>query len=323
MRVLLSTALRRPSRVLQRFAGDPPLLLHDATVVDAAGARDRHDVLIVGDRIAAVGSGLGLRDESGRRLDLSGKTIVPGLIDPWVSLGQAGGDDSAFAVASTIAEMLRWGTTTVHAVGLDCETGYALRLGVVEGLVAGPRFVFGGRPLDVEGFWDRDDTGAPTWSESSADSFRVAARRTLGRGADLLIVKSAGRREGGHAARMAWQIANDLQRPVLSWYTDDRLEFGPIWSGRARPAATGRGVAPRVDAWLRDGTPPSVAVKAATVEPARAFGMDHHVGSIEAGKLAEVVIVDTPRSATAGFFDHQPSMVIHAHAWAPWTDFPE
>lgn len=296
MRVLLASETRRPSRVLQRSADDPPLLLHDVTVTDAEGTRDRHDVLIVGDRIAAVGTDLRLRDERGRRLDLADRTLLPGLVDPWLSLGA----DSVFAVASTIAEMLRWGTTTVHAVGLECETGYAVRLGIVEGLVEGPRFVFGGRPLEVE-------------TLSDADSFRVAARRTLGRGADLLIVKSAGGQEGEHAVCMAQQIADDLQRPVLSWRANERVHR----------AAARSGIGPRVDAWLRDGTPLSAAVAAATIEPAEALGMDQHVGSIEAGKLAEVVIVDTPRNATAGFFDQHPSMVIHAHASAPWTDLHE
>jgi imidazolonepropionase-like amidohydrolase len=46
--------------------------------------------------------------------------------------------------------------------------------------------------------------------------------------------------------------------------------------------------------WMfaQGGMSPLQALKTATINPAKTFGMDHQLGSLEAGKLADLIVID-------------------------------
>ena len=46
--------------------------------------------------------------------------------------------------------------------------------------------------------------------------------------------------------------------------------------------------------WMfaQGGMTPLEALKTATINPAKTFGMDHQLGSLEAGKLADLIVID-------------------------------
>jgi cytosine/adenosine deaminase-related metal-dependent hydrolase len=70
------------------------ILLQSGTVLSHEGDQVKvlrdHDVLVLGDRIEAIGQGLMLPDENtGRVIDCRGKIISPGLIDTHHHLWQS------------------------------------------------------------------------------------------------------------------------------------------------------------------------------------------------------------------------------------------
>lgn len=44
--------------------------------------------------------------------------------------------------------------------------------------------------------------------------------------------------------------------------------------------------------FAQGGMTPLQALKTATINPAKTFGMDHQLGSVEAGKLADLIVID-------------------------------
>jgi imidazolonepropionase-like amidohydrolase len=44
--------------------------------------------------------------------------------------------------------------------------------------------------------------------------------------------------------------------------------------------------------FAQGGMSPLEALKTATINPAKTFGMDHQLGSLEAGKLADLIVID-------------------------------
>lgn len=44
--------------------------------------------------------------------------------------------------------------------------------------------------------------------------------------------------------------------------------------------------------FAQGGMSPLQALKTATINPAKTFGMDHQLGSVEAGKLADLIVID-------------------------------
>ncbi len=119
-------------------------------------------ITIVDGRIRSVESGLVPPPAGARLIDLSSRTVLPGLIDLHVHLsGDPGGDFRDEAVDTneyaTIVGVknarttLRAGFTTVRDLGSAPQVGFALARGVREGLVPGPRIIASGPAVSIIG----------------------------------------------------------------------------------------------------------------------------------------------------------------------------
>ena len=119
-------------------------------------------ITITDGRITAVAAGLTPAPAGARLIDLSGKTVLPGLIDMHVHLsGDPGGDfrdeavdpnEWATLVGAKNARITALaGFTTVRDLGSPPLVGFALRRATAEGIVPGPRIVSSGPAISVIG----------------------------------------------------------------------------------------------------------------------------------------------------------------------------
>ncbi|ATQ40904.1 metal-dependent hydrolase family protein [Caulobacter mirabilis] len=120
-------------------------------------------VVIVDGRITAIGSLAAMTLQPGyEHVDLPGQTLLPGLIDMHVHLDASplyGGytglrfTDSFWAVVGVAhaARTLDAGFTTVRNVGADRYNDVALKQGIEEGFIKGPRIVPAGYAIGATG----------------------------------------------------------------------------------------------------------------------------------------------------------------------------
>jgi len=168
-------------------------------------------ITIVGGRIQSVAAGLVPPPAGARLIDLSTRTVLPGLIDLHVHLsGDPGGDyrDDAvdtdeYAVARgtrNARTTLRAGFTTVRDLGSAPQVGFALARAAAEGIIAGPRIIASGPAVsivgghgDVTGFRP-DVTRALSGNNTCTGAVECAARvRELARaGAQVIKFTATG-----------------------------------------------------------------------------------------------------------------------------------
>ncbi len=119
-------------------------------------------ITITDGRITAVAAGLTPAPAGARLVDLSGKTVLPGLIDMHVHLsGDPGGDfrdeavdphEWATLVGAKNARITALaGFTTVRDLGSPPLVGFALRRATEQGFIPGPRIVSSGPAISVIG----------------------------------------------------------------------------------------------------------------------------------------------------------------------------
>jgi imidazolonepropionase-like amidohydrolase len=119
-------------------------------------------ITIVDGRITAVVSGLQPAPQGARLVDLSSKTVLPGLIDTHVHFVSAPGapfwqeaintdDYYTLLGAHNALTTLRAGFTTVRDLGSGRSNGFALRRAIDEGLIPGPRMLAAGQALSTIG----------------------------------------------------------------------------------------------------------------------------------------------------------------------------
>jgi imidazolonepropionase-like amidohydrolase len=128
----------------------PVLALVHARVIDGTGTPPHDDwtVLIRGDRIAAVGPRVAV-PAGARVIDLSGQSVMPGLIDMHGHMYAATAKGIANAFDAYPALYLAGGVTSVRSPGdFDPEGMYRLKEAIGRGAVDGPRIFMGGYYID-------------------------------------------------------------------------------------------------------------------------------------------------------------------------------
>jgi imidazolonepropionase-like amidohydrolase len=176
------------------------LVLVGASLIDGTGAEPVRGraVVVEGDRITQVVDDA--RAPRGRRIDLSGCTLLPGLINCHVHLCFGAEADPVRALkdeppALTALKALRRaqetveaGVTTVRDLGGREYVELAVRRAIAEGLFPGPRILGAGRPVCMTGghgnFIGREADGP--------DDVRKAVREQLKAGADVIKLIATG-----------------------------------------------------------------------------------------------------------------------------------
>jgi len=168
-------------------------------------------ITITDGRITAVAPGLAPPPPSARLIDLSSRTVLPGLIDAHVHLMSVPGnpfwqeavqtdDYLALVGAHNALTTVRAGFTTVRDLGSPGTAGFSLRRAIDEGLLPGPRMLVSGQALstigghgDVAGFRPEviaalDGHNTCTGPEQCAARVRELARA----GADVVKFHATG-----------------------------------------------------------------------------------------------------------------------------------
>lgn len=168
-------------------------------------------VTIVDGRITGIASGINPAPAGATVVDLSTKTVLPGLIDAHVHIsGEPGGDYRDEAVepdewsvvkgAHNARITARAGFTTVRDLGSGPQVAFALRRGTAENEIPGPRILAAGQPIsiigghgDVSGFRPEviralEGGNTCTGPEQCAARVREASRA----GADLIKITATG-----------------------------------------------------------------------------------------------------------------------------------
>ena len=134
-------------------------------IVDAAKpARGASTIIVENGRIARIEDGTTADPAGATVVDLSGKTVMPGLIDAHVHLGGNAGEPwyvgltprrtAAYSVAVGLHNALitaRAGFTTLRELGGDERATIAVRDAIADGLEPGPRILTAGTPLSMIG----------------------------------------------------------------------------------------------------------------------------------------------------------------------------
>lgn len=168
-------------------------------------------ITVTDGRITAVTPGLQPAPAGARLIDLSTRTVMPGLIDTHVHLMSIPGnaywrdavdpDDYMTLIGARNAlTTLRAGFTTVRDLGSGGTTGFSLKRAIDEGVIPGPRVLVSGAPLstigghgDVAGFRPEvmavlDGHNTCTGAEQCAARVRELARA----GADVIKFHATG-----------------------------------------------------------------------------------------------------------------------------------
>lgn len=182
-----------------------PIALTHITLIDGTGRAPIENAVLVlrNGRVETVADAAQWQPIDGEQmtiLDLSGQTVLPGLIDCHVHLAMDGPADSKLEgeTAWTTLLMLKHaqnnlaaGFTTVRDVGGRHGLEFSVRRAIEQGLWAGPRMQLAGKLLSIT------SAGTPYYDgmyreADGVDEVRKAAREQLKAGADLIKVLATG-----------------------------------------------------------------------------------------------------------------------------------
>ena len=191
-------------------------LIHAGRLIDGVSDKPRERVTVVvdGDRIRSIEAGFTQAGTDDEVVDLSGATVLPGLMDMHVHLTsehsrtseldniKKGEADDAFDSVVYAERTLLAGFTTVRNLGDQWNVSIALRRAIAEGKVKGPRIFTAGRSIGTRGgHADASNSWGPyLYSEdprlntvcNGADSCREAVRQRYKDGADLIKITATG-----------------------------------------------------------------------------------------------------------------------------------
>ena len=170
----------------------------------AVKALDESTVVIADGRILSVGDA-GMLPPDTKVIDLSGRTVLPGLIDAHVHLASSGGGD----LAASMQKLLEGGITTVRDLGAIGDRLPQIREAAVRGEQRAPRLVLCGQVISAvcpgaaafPGMY-REVTGP--------DDARVAVNEQVDHGADVIKVMATG----------ALTVADEDVRPAQLSYEE-------------------------------------------------------------------------------------------------------
>lgn len=178
-----------------------PTAYLNGQVIDGRGKAYQGYVIVDGDKIIEVGAGTPQALASAiERKDLTGRSILPGLIDCHVHLrsdgladprAQQAGDTDGIALlrsARNARRTLECGVTTIRDCGSRGGIDFALRAAAQQGLCQTPRLVLSGLIICM--------TGGHGWQLSieadGPDAVRRAARTQIKAGADNVKLIASG-----------------------------------------------------------------------------------------------------------------------------------
>lgn len=169
------------------------ILLQGVTVIDGSGApaAPGRDILIKGDRIAAVGPTGTVEAPGARRVPLSGRFVTPGFVDmhvhvlnhPWDEKGQISPRWNRAGAMAMLRMLLDNGVTTIRDPGSETEAAVTWREAIARGKVEGPMLFTAGRILN-EGDFDPE----PFQPVATDDDVRREIRWQAALGVDAIKV---------------------------------------------------------------------------------------------------------------------------------------
>lgn len=215
---MLRVALKAGTISALVWAGttDAATIVHAGRLIDGVSDEPRERVTIVVEdgRIAMIELGFRLATAADELIDLSGATVLPGLMDMHVHLTgeqsrqseldavKKGEADRAYDSVLYAERTLLAGFTTVRNVGDQFNVSIALRRAIAEGRVRGPRIFTSGRSIGTTGgHADASNQWGPyLYSEdprldtvcNGPDSCREAVRRRYQDGADSIKITATG-----------------------------------------------------------------------------------------------------------------------------------
>ncbi|MGH8130847.1 MAG: amidohydrolase family protein [Steroidobacteraceae bacterium] len=191
-------------------------LIHAGRLIDGVSQAPRERVTIVvdGGRIRSVDTGFAAAAASDEVVDLSGSTVLPGLMDMHVHLTseqsrrseldaiKKSEADRAYDSVLYAERTLLAGFTTVRNLGDSFNVSIALKRAIEEGKVQGPRIFTAGRSIGTRGghadssnawgpFLGSDDPRLDTVC-NGPDSCREAVRQRYQDGADSIKITATG-----------------------------------------------------------------------------------------------------------------------------------
>ncbi len=180
------------------------IVFENATLFDGRDNLIENAVMVIKDsRIEAVGRKEEVdTPEDAKRYDLTGKFIVPGLIDAHIHLDMHGMSDTyhenlvedklrTIRAAIQMRNTVRAGITTVRNAGSVNFIDVAVKRAVEEGLVAGPRILASGKIICMLTAGNEYFKGLYREADG-IDENRRAAREQLKEGADCLKMMATG-----------------------------------------------------------------------------------------------------------------------------------
>jgi imidazolonepropionase-like amidohydrolase len=214
------------------------LVVHAGRLLDRPGQapRNQASVIVRAGRIVAVANGFVPVPEGARRLDLSDKFVLPGLIDSHVHLGsdRAGNEGllasftenrelAAFEALMNARKTIAAGFTTVRNLG-DSGATLALREAIARGWMDGPRIVDAAESISATaGHMDgrlgvRDDIADHLPHQNlcdGAEDCRRAVREQIGRGADVIKIATTGGVNSRIGAGLGAQLFDDEVKALI------------------------------------------------------------------------------------------------------------
>jgi imidazolonepropionase-like amidohydrolase len=190
-------------------------LIHCGTLIDGKSndAQSQVTIVVEGNKITSIDKGFTKAGKDDKLIDLSKKTVMPGLIDMHVHLeGETNKDqalqrftmnkaDVAFKSTIFAKKTLMAGFTTVRDLG-GSGVNTSLRNAVNQGIIVGPRIFSAGKSIastgghaDPTNGFREDMMGDPGPKEgviNSAEEARQAVRQRYKDGSDLIKITATG-----------------------------------------------------------------------------------------------------------------------------------